>query len=101
MPEPILLGPGDEPQTPGAVVAVNWGDYRRQELWTASGNDIGTWIWPPSVAWCHVRGPGWSDVLARGPVVLLTAAPEDAYRAGQVAGRRELLAKIQEMGKEL
>lgn len=23
-----FLGPNDEPQTPGAVVAVNWGDYR-------------------------------------------------------------------------
>jgi len=80
------------------LVAVNWGDYRRLEVWGASGSDIGTWqrlgVWVPHT----VR---WDGVLARGPVVLLTPAPEDAYRAGHEAGRRELLAKIQEMGEEL
>jgi hypothetical protein len=38
-----MLGPGDEPQDSGAVVAVHWGDYRRQEIWVASGANINNW----------------------------------------------------------
>jgi hypothetical protein len=33
MTAPKLLGPHDEPQQSGAVVAVHYGDYRRQEVW--------------------------------------------------------------------
>lgn len=116
--ESQLLGPADEPRRNGAVVAVHWGDYRRQEIWVASGANIGNWYclggefgtpriaddprspferetgWRPGQPRHWVQPPGtipthpdWSDVLARGPVVLLTAAEGDAYRAGWRAGR--------------
>jgi len=92
------LGYEDEPQESGAVVAVNHGDYRSQELWVRSGSNIGNWFclggeygrprpWddPRSELERLVhRGPAprpgpneipryptWEDVLARGPVRLL------------------------------
>jgi hypothetical protein len=37
------LGYDDEPQGSGAVVAVHYGDYRRQEIWVASGANVGNW----------------------------------------------------------
>lgn len=105
---PRFLGPHDEPRHNGAAVAVHWGDYRRQEIWVASGANIGAWyplggeywlVWdrkqmPPGVTKQH---PDWRDVLARGPVVLLTAATEDAYNAGWRAGRRGLLDAMEDM----
>jgi hypothetical protein len=41
---PKRLGPHDEPQQSGAVVAVHYGDYRRQEVWVASGAFGGNWF---------------------------------------------------------
>lgn len=96
-----LLGPDDEPQNSGAVVAVHYGDYRRQEIWVASGSNIGAWyplggehwvVWdrkrmPAGVTKPH---PDWSDVLARGPVTLLVPADGEAYRQGWRNGRRAM-----------
>jgi hypothetical protein len=118
-----LLGPDDEPQDSGAVVAVHWGDYRRQEVWVSSGANIGNWYClggefrvggPPSVDdprpyaekmisreyWTQPPGtvpvqPVWDDVLKRGPVVLLTPGDEAVHTAGWVAGRRRLLEQIE------
>jgi hypothetical protein len=111
---PRILGPADEPQRSGAVVAVRWGDYRRQQIFVSSGANIGTWYclggefgrvevvsdprtpldrlrlrWtqPPGTIPPH---PTWSDVLALGPVTLLVPSDADAYRAGWLAGRRDL-----------
>lgn len=39
--------------------------------------------------------PRWEDVLARGPVTLLTADRDEAYKAGWVNGRRRLLEQIE------
>jgi hypothetical protein len=122
---PKLLGPDGEPQGGGAVVAVNYGDYRTQEIWVRSGANIGNWyplggefgqprvvedpmpsarramsreVWrqPPGTIPLH---PHWSDVLARGPVVLLTAADGDAYLAGWKAGRRDLWQSMEEVAE--
>lgn len=96
-----LLGSHDEPQDSGAVVAVHYGDYRRQELWVSSGSSVGTWyplggehwvVWdrqqmPAGVTKTH---PDWRDVLARGPVTLLVPGDDDTYRRGWRAGRRAL-----------
>lgn len=124
---PKFLGPYDEPQQSAAVVAVHWGDYRRQELWMSSGIMGGTWrplggdygVQPPRIAedprnemeklgpdrWRQPPGtippyPDWGDVLARGPVVLLTAADGDAYLAGWKAGRRDLWQAMEEVAEE-
>lgn len=98
---PRLLGPADEPQESGAIVAVHHGDYRQQEVWVRSGANIGNWyplggeFWavgdrqrmPAGVTKQH---PEWTDVLARGPVVLLVPGDADMYRQGWRAGRRDL-----------
>lgn len=128
MPRPagVLLGPGDEPQYSGAVVAVHYGDYRRQELWIASGSNIGNWYllgseygrpkvvedprsemekmcsrepWrqPPGTIPLHTD---WSHVLARGPVTLLTAGDEETYRRGWRAGRRDLCQAMESVAEE-
>lgn len=102
---PKLLGPDDEPQHGGAVVAVHWGDYRRQEIWVSSGSNGGVWyplggefwvVWdrqrmPPGVTQKH---PLWADVLARGPVVLLVPGDDDTYCVAWEAGRKHLLDGI-------
>ena len=96
-----LLGPNDEPQGSGAVVAVYYGDYRKQEIWVSSGASIGSWyplggeFW---VVWDRQRMPAgvtkdhptWADVLARGQVVLLVPGDDDAYRAGWRNGRKHM-----------
>jgi hypothetical protein len=106
-----LLGPNDEPQESGAVVAVFLGDYRRQEIWVASGASIGNWyplggefwvVWnrhrmPPGVTKEH---PVWADVLARGPVTLLVSAEQDAYLSGWRAGRRVLHEQMEEISHQ-
>jgi|SRR5882724_9185550 len=106
-----LLGPADEPQQSGAVVAVHFGEYRDQELWVSSGANIGNWyplggefwvVWdrkrmPSGVTMQH---PTWSDVLARGPVTLLVPAGEEAYRQGWRAGRRDLWQAMEEVAEE-
>jgi hypothetical protein len=126
MPEqPATLGPPDEPRQPGAVVAVNYGDYRSQELWICSGSSIGNWWclggeYGRPRAWIDQRtemekmlhrgpkpGPGpdevpqyphWEDVLARGPVTLLSAGEQDTYAAGWANGRRRMLEQMEELG---
>lgn len=96
-----ILGPNDEPQNSGALVAVHYGDYRRQEVWVSSGSNIGQWyplggehwvVWdrqrmPAGVTKQH---PHWEDVLARGPVTLLVAGDNESYLRGWRAGRRDL-----------
>jgi hypothetical protein len=100
-----LLGHDDEPQEAGALVAVHAGDYRKQEVWVRSGANIGQWyplggeswvVWnrermPPGVTKAH---PHWEDVLARGPVTLLVAADEGAYRLGWRNGRHAMYEQI-------
>lgn len=92
-----LLGTDDEPQGSGAVVAVHWGDYRRQEIWVASGANIGNWYCLGS-EFGIPRGlpthPRWEDVLARGPVTLLVPGEKHAYADGWANGRRRLLEQI-------
>ncbi len=118
----LTLGPDDEPQHSGAVVAVNYGDYDRQEIWVCSGANIGAWYCLggefgfPKV-WLDRRGssekmldrgpaprpgpneirqhPRWEDVLARGPVTLLTAGDQESYRAGWRNGRRRMVEQME------
>jgi hypothetical protein len=110
-----VLGDADEPQGGGAVVAVHFGDYRRQEIWVSSGANVGNWyclggefgtpkVWdappaygggpqhrtPPRPAGTVPQHPDWYDVLERGPVTLLTPGDADTYTAGWKAGRRAL-----------
>jgi hypothetical protein len=106
-----FLGFSDEPQGSGAVVAVNYGNYRIQEIWVRSGSNIGAWyplgsefwpVWdrkqmPLGVTKQH---PSWADVLARGSVVLLTPATQDAYEAGWSAGRRHLARAVETLAEE-
>jgi hypothetical protein len=121
-----LLGPADEPRDSGSVVAVNYGDHREQEIWVRVGGvHHGTWCpiggeygksqiaedpdpsrtllrrdhWqrPPDAIPQH---PQWHDVLARGPVVLLLPAGQDAYLNGWRAGRRDLWQAMEETAEE-
>lgn len=122
------VGWEDEPQNSGAIVAVNYGDYREQEFWVRSGSNIGCWfplggefgrpkIWDDprtelqKLAWRDrpvprpgpgevPRYPHWEDVLARGPVTLLTAGSDEAYASGWVNGRRRLVEQIEAMSGE-
>ena len=113
----------------GTVVAIHWGDYRRQEIWVASGANIGNWYplggeFGRPKMWVDPRselerlahyphrdtsgpGPGevplhpvWSDLVARGPVTLLVPAQADTYAAGWADGRRRLLEQIEELRDE-
>jgi hypothetical protein len=122
----LTLGPNDEPQHSGAIVAVHYGDYRSQECWIRSGSNIGNWfclggefgrprVWvdPRSYAeklQANLRDPGprpgpgevpqypcWSDVLARGPVTLLSAGEQDTYAAGWANGRRRMAEQVEEL----
>lgn len=119
---PRLLGRDDEPQGSGAVVAVHWGNYRLQEVWVASGANIGNWyclggefgaprVWdaprpaipgfpreatPPRPAGTVPQHPHFDDILARGPVILLVPGDDAAYRAGWKAGRKALWDDMEE-----
>lgn len=122
-----VLGPSDEPQENGAVVAVHLGDYRRQEIWVSSGANIGNWYclggefgrpktWddprdymekmlhpndmPARPAGTVPVQPDWYDVLARGPVTLLLGADSDAYVRGWRAGRRDLWQAMEDVASE-
>jgi len=122
-----FLGPYDEPQNSGAVVAVNYGDYDRLEVWVRSGANIGAWyclgnefgqpkVWidPRPTMWTWDRsappprpGPGevpqhphWEDVLARGPVTLLVPGDQDAYRAGWRNGRRRMVEQMETVAED-
>lgn len=95
----------------GALAVVHYGDYRAQEVWVASGSNIGNWyplggehwvVWdrkrmPAGVTKSH---PTWDDVTARGPVTLLVAASREAYRQGWASGRRDLFLAIEELSEE-
>lgn len=118
------LGSEDEPQNNGALVLVWAGDYRRQEVWVASGANIGNWyclgneffrpkVWDPPRrdVWDRSLGPArpagtipmhpcWSDVLGRGPVMLLSTGRGDAYRQGWRNGRRNLVEQIGALAEE-
>lgn len=118
------LGTDDEPQTSGALVLVWPGDYRRQEVWVASGANIGSWyclgnefrrpkvwdaptpgIWDRSPRRVRPAGtvpvqPTWSVVLGRGPVSLLSVSHVDAYREGWRNGRRSLAEQIESLAEE-
>lgn len=97
-----------EPEVrPGTLAVVNPGDYRIQEVWVASGANIGNWYPLGGEFWAvgdHKRMPAgittsghpvWADLTARGPVTLMVAAPGDAYRQGWNDGRRRLLEQIE------
>lgn len=107
MPE-LTLGPDDEPQHSGAVVAVNYGDYRTQELWVRSGANIGVWYllggeWGRNINDGIPRPPQhphWEDVLARGPVTLLVAGDQDSYRAGWRNGRRRMVEEMEQVADD-
>lgn len=94
MPEhPAMLGLLDEPQQPGAVVAVNYGDYRRQQIAVRSGANIGNWCFLGGEFGVPRHGtadlplhPTWQDVLAQGPVTLLSAGSQEAYESGGRTG---------------
>lgn len=121
------VGWQDEPQEPGAIVAVHYGDYRRQEVWVRSGANIGNWYplggeFGRPKAWVDPRNelekltdrgpaprpgpnevplhPHWEDVLARGPVTLLTGRDDEAYDNGWANGRRALVRRIEELSDE-
>lgn len=116
------LGPDDEPQHSGAVVAVHYGDSYGQEIWVASTANIGCWYplggeFGRPKAWVDPRNeleklswrgpvprpgpnevplhPHWEDVLARGPVTLLVPGAQQAYADGWANGRRRLLEQIE------
>lgn len=122
------LGPDDEPRSNGALVLVWAGDYRRQEVWTASGANIGNWyclgnefgrpkVWDPEPpmplldligsrpkpvmpAGMIPLQPDWDDVLKRGPVSLLGHDNVTAYRAGWRNGRRRLYEEIESLAED-
>ena len=117
------LGMHNEPRGIGAVVAVNYGDYRTQEIWISSGSFIGNWWclggeWGRPKVWMDQRtemdkllgrrelqsrpGPGeipeyprWEDVLRRGPVTLLVPGNQATYREGWKAGRRRMVEEME------
>jgi len=102
--QPTMLGPSDEPQNSGAVVAVNYGDYRRQQIFVASGSSIGNWYCLGGEFGVPRHGtddlplhPVWDDVLARGPVTLLSAGEQDTYAVGWANGRRRLVEQMEEL----
>ena len=94
-----FLGPNDEPQYSGAVVAVHYGDYRLLECWVRSGANIG--LWYPLGGEFGLRGdavsprPYWEEVLERGPVTLLVPGDQDSYRAGWRNGRRRMVEEME------
>ena len=99
----------DDPEPdvrPGTIAVVNYGDYRAQEAWVASGSNLGAW-YPlgseyrytlPGVTKQH---PTWRDVVARGPVTLLVPASRDAYELGWVTGRRDLVEQMERVVDDL
>lgn len=111
---------------PGSLVAVWHGDYRRQQVFVASGTNIGNWYplggesgriktvddprsyaeqvcsrepWrqPPGTVPTH---PVWRDLTALGPVTVLFADGRDSYRQGWADGRRHLLGQIETLSED-
>jgi hypothetical protein len=90
-PEPLVHG--------GTLAVVNYGDYRSQEVWVASGVNIGNWF-PLGGEFGYSATPDfptWDDVTARGPVTLVVAASRETYRQGWADGRQRLLEQIEEL----
>jgi hypothetical protein len=100
---PTSVGWEDEPQRSGAIVAVHYGDYHRQEVWVRSGANIGNW-YPLGGEFGTPRElpphPHWEDVLARGPVTLLVSDQQQAYADGWANGRRRLARQIETLSEE-
>jgi hypothetical protein len=118
------LGSEDEPRSNGALVLVWAGDYRRQEVWVASGSNIGNWyclggeygrpkVWDPprQEMWDRrpqlgrpfgtiPQHPDWSFVLTRGPVSLLSYDNSEACRDGWRNGRRRLYEEIEALAED-
>jgi len=118
------LGADDEPRSSGALVVVWAGEYQYQEVWVASGANIGNWYclggefgrpkaWDPPSREFFDRSPvpqrpagtiplhpTWEDVLDRGPVSLLTHDNVTAYRTGWRNGRRRLHEEIEELAED-
>lgn len=110
----------------GSIVAVNYGDYRQQEIWVASGANIGNWyplggeFGVPKVAedprpyaeqitsrtpWKRPPGtipqhPHWGDIVARGPVTVLVPSAADAYAGGWKSGRKRLCEQVEDLRDE-
>lgn len=121
---PSVLGPDDEPRSGGALVLVWAGEYRWQEVWVASGANIGNWyclgsefgrpkawdaprqdMWDRSAVSVRPTGtipqhPHWEDVLARGPVSLLSYDNREAYAFGWRNGRRHLVEAFESLAEE-
>lgn len=111
--KPKVFGPNDPwPDVRGGALAVvHYGDYRRQEVWVASGANIGNWyplggefwvVWdrqrmPPGVTMPH---PTWPDVVARGPVTLVYPGAEGGYRQGWADGRARLVEQMETAATE-
>jgi hypothetical protein len=102
---PTMLGPSDEPHNCGAVVVVHYGNYRRQEIFVSSGANLGNWYCLGGEFGVPRHGsselplhPVWADVLARGPVTLLSAGDQATYAAGWAAGRRRMVQQMEELG---
>ncbi|GAB6901909.1 hypothetical protein JCM9957A_49990 [Kineosporia succinea] len=86
----------------GALAVVHWGDYRRQEVWVASGANVGNW-YPLGNEFHRTPAknhPVWDDVVARGPVVLVAPGDNAGYQQGWVDGRRRLAAQVEELAEE-
>jgi hypothetical protein len=105
--QPKTLGPSDEPQYPGAIVAVHYGDYQLQECWVRSGSNLGNWYCLGGEFGVPRHGadelplhPAWRDVLARGPVTLLSAGDKDTYAAGWANGRRRMVEQMEEVADD-
>jgi hypothetical protein len=118
------LGPDDEPRYNGALVLVWAGDYRFQEVWVASGANIGNWyclgnefrrppVWdppkqdmwdrspqPPRPAGTIPLQPDWFFVLTRGPASLLSHQDDTGYRNGWRNGRRRLVEEIETLAED-
>lgn len=126
-PTPYQVGPDDEPQHSGAVVALWWGDYRRQEIWVRSGANIGNWyclggefgtpkVWDPPNDYTRLISPkpgrperpegtvplhpDWWFLIRRGPVTILTPGVEATYLSGWEAGRQALWQSMEDVAGE-
>lgn len=108
-----VFHPGDpEPEvSSGALAVVNYGEYRTQEVWVASGPSIGCWyplggefwlVWdrqrmPAGVTKQH---PHWEDVVARGPVTLVFPTEHDSYVQGWLDGRANLVGQMESLADD-
>lgn len=87
----------------GTIAVVHYGDYRRQEIWVLCGSNVGNWyplgnqygnraLNDPTVP----QHPHWDDIVARGPVTILAATSQEAYRSGWADGRRNLFEQVEQ-----